>query len=161
MIKVIALKAEFNYCFKKLSEVYQDCSLDINPIRRNSLYSILLQKYCHIKFSEYKYLNISHSGIWCVCCCGGYPCSIDIEKHRDIVSKQFINRWIMIESYLKYNGTGLNGLSKVDLLNDNNMYYYKFDEIQGYSICVCAKKNIEVEKKLTVIKPYDLCELLL
>lgn len=129
--------------------------------------------------------NIAHSGEYIICAIvQNSRVGIDIEKHRNINvdlftkyfneeewyeiqsanSKEdaFFNLWTIKESAIKYDGRGVEMLSKTHkIYNNNNLQqvicdnkivnYLKIDIAPNYDCCVCSDKNINVSiKELTV-----------
>ena len=129
--------------------------------------------------------NIAHSGEYVIgAIAQNSRVGIDIEKHRNIKvdlftkyfneeewyeiqsanSKEdaFFNLWTIKESAIKYDGRGVEMLSKTHkIYNNNNLQlvicdnkivnYLKIDIAANYDCCVCSDININVSiKELTV-----------
>lgn len=177
MIKVYALEASYNACYYELSALYPEASMRYDPIERNSLYAALLKDYCQERHGVYS--NISHSGRWCVCCCGDLPCGIDIEKIRNIpqhivhgiklpdfngtstqsVNIEFLMRWIMLESYLKYTGKGFNGYASIEKdypADAHNIKFKFFNKILDYLICICTNIEAEVNEDIYILSAEEI-----
>lgn len=105
------------------------------------------------------HFNLSHSGDWILLAVGETPVGADIEEitkirqkvmenyfsqsEQDQVAKQgtdaFFAIWTRKESYVKYTGEGMKGLSKALIYPDEIAFFAKKHE--NYQISVCTRKE--------------------
>jgi len=126
------------------------------------------------RFERGPHFSVSHSGDWWVCAVSGGPVGIDLQQHRrcraDAVARRFyhpderrwlaeqppaafFNIWAAKEAYVKYTGEGITGLfsafSTVDgegsVRACNGTYLYPLSAPEGYSLCLCAAGDAEIE----------------
>lgn len=112
----------------------------------------------YVRNSSYHF-NLSHSGDYLLLAVGDAPVGADIEKMTKIrpktlekyfadeeqerVEKEgkhaFFEIWTKKESYVKYTGEGIIGLSKISTYPEEVAFFIK--QYEDYQIAVCSKKN--------------------
>lgn len=120
----------------------------------------------YIKNCPYHF-NLSHSGDWLLLAVGDTAVGVDIEKitkirpktiekyfsqsEQDRVAKQgakaFFELWCKKESYVKYTGEGLKGLSHITEYPKDLAFFTKKHEDYQISVCTrkgCLPKEIEI-----------------
>ena len=113
----------------------------------------------YVKGIKECHFNLSHSGDWLLLAVGDAPVGADIEKitkirpktmeqyftqsEQDEVKKNgaasFFEIWTQKESYVKYTGEGIKGLSKELSYPDDIAFFSQTYE--DYQISVCTKKE--------------------
>ncbi len=116
--------------------------------------------------------SITHSGGYWACAFGNAPVGLDMEMHRkcrigDISKrffhpsehkylelrgngiKEFFDLWCAKESYVKFTGEGLSGLSDFSVTDGTikaDLRHIKF--LNDFSMCLCSEKigNIEIKQ---------------
>ncbi len=103
--------------------------------------------------------NLSHSGDYLLLAVGDAPLGVDIEKITKIrpktlekhftdeeqarVAKEgktaFFEIWTQKESYVKYTGEGIKGLSKIRTYPEEIAFFTK--QYEAYQIAVCTRKE--------------------
>lgn len=112
----------------------------------------------YIKDCPYHF-NLSHSGNWLLLAVGDTPVGADIEKITKIRPKtvekyfskteqervqkngteEFFEIWCQKESYVKYTGEGLKGLSHITEYPKELTFFSK--KYEDYQISVCTRKD--------------------
>ena len=119
---------------------------------------IICDKKPYIKNCPYHF-NLSHSGDFLLLAVGDTPVGADIEKITKIHPKTlekcfskeeqgyvekvgtdaFFEIWTKKESYVKYTGVGMKGLSKEIIYPDEVAFFTQ--KYEGYQITVCTGQN--------------------
>ena len=137
-----------NYVVKKVfSKLFGYETIEINRIGKP-----------YIEGCPYQF-NISHSGDWLLLAVGDVPIGADIEKITKIRPKtmekfftlteqervsangaeEFFKIWTQKESYVKFTGEGIKGVSKKSDYPEEIAFFSKKHE--HYQITVCTEKN--------------------
>ena len=123
----------------------------------------------YIKGTKKYHFNRSHSGDWLLLAVGKSPVGADIEKITKIRPKTtekyfsqteqvrvktegitaFFEIWCQKESYVKYTGEGIKGLSK-DLEYPDDIAFFT-ETYEDYQISVCTKKE-HLPTKVEILK---------
>jgi len=133
------------------------------------------------------HFNISHSGKWVACIISNNECGIDIEYIKDIdlkIAERFFHEdeyiflmgkrgkerincffelWTLKESYVKYNGKGLQiPLNSFGMICENgryrvtpqseNLVFSQYDWDDDYKIAVCTVDEVEKFEKVSINK---------
>lgn len=111
-----------------------------------------------------KYFNISHADNYLLLGIADEEIGVDMQKItfkknveklfseeeqnllKTAKEKMFTRYWVLKESYAKYLGVGISKKILQETIKKKDVYFYEYDDLNGYMIAVCLKNKYQKEK---------------
>ena len=111
-----------------------------------------------------KYFNISHTDNYLLLGIADEEIGVDMQKitfkknveklfseeeqnHLKTAKEKIFTRyWVLKESYAKYLGVGISKKILQETIKKKDVYFYKYEDLNGYMIAVCLKNKHPKEK---------------
>ena len=111
-----------------------------------------------------KYFNISHADNYLVLGIADEEIGVDMQKItfkknveklfseeeqnllKTAKEKIFTRYWVLKESYAKYLGVGISKKILQETIKKKDVYFYEYEDLNGYMIAVCLKNKHPKEK---------------
>ena len=111
-----------------------------------------------------KYFNISHADNYLLLGIADEEIGVDMQKitfkknveklfseeEQNILKtakeKMFTRYWVLKESYAKYLGVGISKKILQETIKKKDVYFYEYEDLNGYMIAVCLKNKHPKEK---------------
>ena len=71
--------------------------------------------------------------------------------------KMFTRYWVLKESYAKYLGVGISKKILQETIKKKDVYFYEYEDLNGYMIAVCLK-NKHLKEKINYLTLNELGE---
>lgn len=111
-----------------------------------------------------KYFNISHADNYLLLGIADEEIGVDMQKItfkknveklfseeeqnllKTAKEKMFTRYWVLKESYAKYLGVGISKKILQETIKKKDVYFYEYEDLNGYMIAVCLKNKYPKEK---------------
>ena len=111
-----------------------------------------------------KYFNISHADNYLLLGIADEEIGVDMQKItfkknveklfseeeqnllKTVKEKMFTRYWVLKESYAKYLGVGISKKILQETIKKKDVYFYEYEDLNGYMIAVCLKNKYPKEK---------------
>lgn len=111
-----------------------------------------------------KYFNISHADNYLLLGIADEEIGVDMQKItfkknveklfseeeqnflKTAKEKMFTRYWVLKESYAKYLGVGISKKILQETIKKKDVYFYEYEDLNGYMIAVCLKNKYQKEK---------------
>lgn len=111
-----------------------------------------------------KYFNISHTDNYLLLGIADEEIGVDMQKItfkknveklfseeeqnllKTAKEKMFTRYWVLKESYAKYLGVGISKKILQETIKKKDVYFYEYEDLNGYMIAVCLKNKHPKEK---------------
>lgn len=111
-----------------------------------------------------KYFNISHADNYLLLGIADEEIGVDMQKitfkknveklfseeEQNLLKiakeKMFTRYWVLKESYAKYLGVGISKKILQETIKKKDVYFYEYEDLNGYMIAVCLKNKYPKEK---------------
>ena len=111
-----------------------------------------------------KYFNISHVDNYLLLGIADEEIGVDMQKItfkknveklfseeeqnllKTAKEKMFTRYWVLKESYAKYLGVGISKKILQETIKKKDVYFYEYEDLNGYMIAVCLKNKYPKEK---------------